>query len=244
MKLPHGRWSGSFTFPTMSIWHSSWYWGYYPSYWHPWRPYYWHYYYGYHYNWYHHYYSHYHHWDQPRYARYNDFYYNRIRSHILRLSAHRINEGQYRATYSRPEQRREGEALFTKLHPSQTRRTADNTINRSARREDPSAGQNANSNPQVLHDVSATERATSRPAQSQSREAATRRAPASTTERAASRPAQSQSTEAATRRAPASTTERAASRPAQSQSTEAATRRAPASTTERAASRPAQSQKT
>ena len=38
--------------PDYSIWRSSWYWGYYPSYWNPWRPYYWHYYYGYHYNWY------------------------------------------------------------------------------------------------------------------------------------------------------------------------------------------------
>jgi len=224
--------------PSYSIWHSSWYWGYYPSYWHPWRPYYWHYYYGYHYNWYHHYYSHYHHWHQPRYAHYHDYYYNKMRSHSP-LVSNRINEGHYRATYSRPEQRSEGEALFTKLHPSQTRRTADNTINRSTTR--PSAGQNANATRRAT-DIS-TERATSRPAQSQSTEAATRRAPASTTERATSRPAQSQSTVAATRRAPASTTERATSRPPQSQSTVAATRRAPASTTERAAPRPAQSQR-
>ena len=39
----------------------------------------------------------------------------------------RIKEGSYRETYSRPEQRREGEILFTKMHPTQTRRTAENT---------------------------------------------------------------------------------------------------------------------
>ncbi len=49
--------------PTYTVWHSSWYWGYYPSYWHPWRPFYWHYYYGYHYNWYNDYYGHYRRWD-------------------------------------------------------------------------------------------------------------------------------------------------------------------------------------
>ncbi len=43
--------------PYYVSWNSSWYWGYYPVYWNPWRPYYWHYYYGYHYNWYNDYYS-------------------------------------------------------------------------------------------------------------------------------------------------------------------------------------------
>jgi hypothetical protein len=198
--------------PSYAIWHSSWYWGYYPSYWHPWRPYYWHYYYGYHYHWYHDYYSHYHHWNQPRYTHYQDFYYNKMRSHSP-LVSNRINEGQYRDTYSRPEQRSEGEALFTKLHPSQTRRTADTPVSRSTTR--PSAGQNANTTRRAT-DIS-TERATSRTARSQSTEAATRRAPASTTERATSRPAQSQRSEATTRSTPSTNTERAASRPAQSQ---------------------------
>jgi hypothetical protein len=32
--------------PNYSGWHSRWYWGFYPSYWHPWRPFYWDYYYG------------------------------------------------------------------------------------------------------------------------------------------------------------------------------------------------------
>ena len=112
--------------PDYVVWRSSWYWGYYPSYWNPWRPYYWHYYYGYHYNWYHHYYNHYHHWDHPRYSRYNDYYYSNVRAHSPYVSQ-RIKEGQYRDTYSRPEQRREGEALYTKVHPNQARRTAENT---------------------------------------------------------------------------------------------------------------------
>ena len=112
--------------PNYVIWRSSWYWGYYPSYWNPWRPYYWHYYYGYHYNWYHHYYNHYRHWDHYRYARYNDYYYRSVRAHSPYVSQ-RIKEGHYKNTYSRPEQRREGEALFTKANPNQARRTAENT---------------------------------------------------------------------------------------------------------------------
>ncbi|HPI68671.1 MAG TPA: hypothetical protein PL003_05560 [Bacteroidales bacterium] len=113
--------------PNYVIWRSSWYWGYYPPYWRPWRAHYWHYYYGYHYNWYHVYYKHYRHWDYPRYARYNDFYYNRIRVYSPVVVVN-INKGNYKNTYNRPEQRREGEVLFTKLHPDRTRRTATNTV--------------------------------------------------------------------------------------------------------------------
>ncbi|MBG0861190.1 MAG: hypothetical protein IQL11_16960, partial [Bacteroidales bacterium] len=119
--------------PDYVIWHSRWYWGYYPSYWNPWRPYYWHYYYGYHYNWYHHYYAHFHHWYYPRCSRYNDFYYSSVRIFSPQVNI-RINRGDYRATYSRPEQRRDGEAVFAKQYPNQTRRTAENTINRSLER--------------------------------------------------------------------------------------------------------------
>ena len=60
--------------PNYVVWRSSWYWGYYPPAWRPWRPFYWHYYYGYHYNFYHHYYVHYRLWDRPRYTRYNEYY--------------------------------------------------------------------------------------------------------------------------------------------------------------------------
>lgn len=116
--------------PTYSVWHSSWYWGYYPTYWNPWRPYYWHYYYGYHYNWYPEYYNHYHHFDHYRYNRYNDFYYNSMRAHSPYVST-RIKSGVYKETYSRPDQRKEGEKLYTTTYPARERRTADN--NQSAR---------------------------------------------------------------------------------------------------------------
>ncbi len=109
--------------PTYTIWDSSWYWGYYPSYWHPWRPYYYHYYYGYHYHWYPYYYEHYRHWDSHRYSRWNDFYYNRNRTYSRNVSL-RINEGNYRTTYSHPEQRRDGEALYAKVHPDRPTRSS------------------------------------------------------------------------------------------------------------------------
>jgi|WetSurSiteA1Bulk_404760.scaffolds.fasta_scaffold02817_3 hypothetical protein len=102
--------------PNYLTWCSSWYWGYYPNYWHPWRPYYWHYYYGYHYNWYPHYYQHYHHCDYHRYAHWDDFYYHGHRAHSHYVDM-RINAGHYQATYSHPEQRKEGEALYSRSHP-------------------------------------------------------------------------------------------------------------------------------
>jgi hypothetical protein len=131
--------------PDYRIWHSSWYWGYYPPYWHPWRPFFWDYYYGYYHNWYPDYYRHYRHWDQPRYIRYNDFYYSNLRSHSREVNV-RITEGNYKATYSHPEQRRDGEALYTKLHsdrssvsgPASDRRS----VNTNQNRTNVSAGQN------------------------------------------------------------------------------------------------------
>jgi hypothetical protein len=119
--------------PNYVVWHSSWHWGYYPSYWQPWHPYYWHYYYGYHSNWYPQYYAHYHHWNQNRYQHYNDFYYNNIRTHSPYVSS-RIKEGHYKSTYSHPEQRRNGEALYAKMYPDNNKRTPDNTVNRSQER--------------------------------------------------------------------------------------------------------------
>ena len=105
--------------PNYVVWHSSWYWGYYPTYWHPWRPYYWHYYYGYHYHWYPHYYSHYRHWDNYRYSRWNDFYYNRNRSYSRNVSA-RIDRGEYRTTYSRPESEKGRRSAVCKSKSRQT----------------------------------------------------------------------------------------------------------------------------
>jgi len=104
--------------PTYIGWRSAWYWGYYPVYWNPWRPYYWHFYYGYHYHWHHHYYAHYRYCDRFRFHRYHDYYYSRIRVHSP-LVVININKGNYKKTYSRPEMRREGEALYTRTYGNQ-----------------------------------------------------------------------------------------------------------------------------
>lgn len=107
--------------PDYIVWRSSWYWGYYPSYWRPWRAYYWHAYYGYHYYWFPHYYRYYHRWDHHRFTRWNDFYYSskRVYSPVININ---IQTGKYKATYSKPESRRDGEQLFAKQHPDEYRR--------------------------------------------------------------------------------------------------------------------------
>lgn len=128
--------------PNYSVWHSSWYWGYYPEYWHPWRPYYWHYYYGYHYNWFPEYYSHFHRYDHPRYAHWNDFYYRDKRVYSRNVTIN-INEGHYKNTYSRPEQRQEGEAMYAKVHPE--RASSMSTGNSNSRRQASEAAPNRQS---------------------------------------------------------------------------------------------------
>ena len=107
--------------PYYVSWHSSWYWGYYPVYWNPWRPYYWDYYYGYHYNWYNDYYAHYRHCDYYRYHYYDDHYYHGMRQYSSEV-AHRVSEGHYTTTYSHPEQRRDGEEMYAR---TQAGRSAD-----------------------------------------------------------------------------------------------------------------------
>ncbi len=211
--------------PRYVVWRSAWYWGYYPSYWRPWRPYYWHYYYGYHYNWYHHYYNHYRHWPHYRYPRYTTYYYTTVRVHSTYVT-NSIRDGQYRTTYSRPEQRRAGEALFAEVNPGQTRRTADNTPAASTRREVFREGNERN----------AASSTTRRQAEQNSDRAATRSSAgqnAGTERRAATggtvrtAPAQNSSTE---RRAATSGTVRTA--PAQNSNTE---RRAAPAASEKAA---------
>ena len=119
--------------PHYKGWHSSWHWGYYPGYWNSWRPYYWDYYYGYHSGWNDHYYSYYHHCDFPRYNRYNDFYYHGIRQQSQNVN-HRIAEGSYNVTYSKPEQRVEGAELYNRRQvagSNESRRTSTATVTRS-----------------------------------------------------------------------------------------------------------------
>ena len=120
--------------PYYVSWHSSWYWGYYPVYWNPWRPYYWHYYYGYHYNWYNDYYAHYRHCDYNRYHYYDDHYYHGMRQYSSEV-AHRVSAGNYASTYSHPEQRRDGEEMYAR---TQAGRSAD-TRRQSSAQSAPSA---------------------------------------------------------------------------------------------------------
>ena len=99
--------------PGYMVWRSSWYWGYYPRYWRPWRAHYWHYYYGYHYHWHHHYYTHYRHWNHYRCRDYQTYYRSKVRVYSPTVAVN-INNNRYRNTYSRPEQRREGEAYYAR----------------------------------------------------------------------------------------------------------------------------------
>lgn len=121
--------------PGYTVWRSSWYWGYYPPYWRPWSPFYWHHYYGYHHNYYDYYYGHYRIWNTHRYPRWNDYYYSsrRVYSPAVR---ERINTGTYKSTYSRPESRREGEALYAKTQREQVSRRTANTGNNNQVRPD------------------------------------------------------------------------------------------------------------
>lgn len=111
--------------PGYVCWHSSWSWGYYPTYWNPWRPYYWHTYWGYHRHFDPYYYAHYRHWNHYRYHRYHDFYYSRVRSYAPEVNV-RIRKGSYRTTYSRPDLRKRGDELYTRTARRSTGYRTDN----------------------------------------------------------------------------------------------------------------------
>ena len=115
--------------PGYSTWRSDWYWGYQPHYWNPWQPYYWHYYYGYHYNFHNHYYSHYRHWNEFRYTRYNDFYYSGIRIYSPTIIV-KIKEGNYKNTYSRPDLRSDGSALYASTNRTSEKVTTNTNVRR------------------------------------------------------------------------------------------------------------------
>jgi hypothetical protein len=168
--------------PNYFTWSSSWYWGYYPNYWHPWRPYYWHYYYGYHYNWYPHYYQHYHHCDYHRYAHWDDFYYHGHRAYSHNVSM-RIDAGRYQATYSHPEQRKEGEALYSRAHPERVSSlsSGNNQGRRSDSRVTASSQPGGNANGSARRSTSATpDRSGNNTASAQSANNQRRSAPAVT----------------------------------------------------------------
>jgi hypothetical protein len=141
--------------PTYIIWHSPWYYNYYPSYWHPWRPYYWHYYYGYHYNWDPYYYGHYRIWHEHHDNYWNDSYYSQRRTFSPVVTT-RIQSGSYRSTYSHPEARNEGYNMYYKVHPDQQARRSDRTIS------DPVAGRSeVNTNTRQQYDNGSRRRSNS-----------------------------------------------------------------------------------
>ncbi|PKP38819.1 MAG: hypothetical protein CVT98_04740 [Bacteroidetes bacterium HGW-Bacteroidetes-15] len=106
--------------PSYRVWHSAWYWGFYPAYWNPWNPYYWHYYSGYHYNWNDHYYAYYRPCRNHRSNHYHNVYYGRIRNTSPTVVVN-INNRHYDNTYSRPDRRRDGELLFAERHPDRAK---------------------------------------------------------------------------------------------------------------------------
>jgi hypothetical protein len=131
--------------PSYSPWRSSWYYGYYPSYWNPWRPFYWHAYYGYHYHWQHHYYAHYRPWPHYRVPHYRTVYYTNVRTYSPTVVVN-INNGNYRNTYTRPDTRRDGERLHQRTHASSNNRSRNVTISDRARVSGATSVQRSNVN--------------------------------------------------------------------------------------------------
>jgi hypothetical protein len=122
--------------PDYVVWHSLWYWGHYPYYWHHWNPFAWHYYNGYHSNLYPEYYSHYRHWNLPRYTHFNSTYYHGFRAYSPQVN-NRIREGRYRATYAHPEMRHDGEAYYSRTHSGRPPSTGSSPLHSSP---DPGTG--------------------------------------------------------------------------------------------------------
>jgi len=229
-------------YPGYISWRSSWYWGYYPSYWNPWQPYYWHYYYGYHFSNYRDYYRQYHRWNRNRYGRYNNFYYSHIRSHSPMFD-HRMREGYYRDTYSRPELRREGEEFYSRVHSGRDSGRPDNYARNDKgrrsvsqpNREYTSTGSGNGSSRRSNPSPSVSNRSVTRPESIQRPDASRRSAP-SVSDRSVSRPESVKRPGAPQRSAP-SVSNRSASRP-ESVKRPGAPQRSASSVSNRSASRP------
>ena len=163
--------------PRYVVWRSSWYWGYYPVYWRPWKPFFWHYYYGYHYHWYPHYYTYYRHWHQPRWIHYRDYYYGSVRVYSPNVS-HRITAGTYKQTYSRPESRRDGEALYAKTVETRSRSVSSQQADAGRRQSATTAATQSQSRTRSTETSAGSDRrspatAGSRPVSSETRRSAT-----------------------------------------------------------------------
>ncbi|MDM8003331.1 MAG: hypothetical protein QUS66_10570 [Bacteroidota bacterium] len=231
--------------PYYSIWRSNWYWGYYPAYYRPWRPFYWHAYYGYHSHWYPTYYSHYRHWNEPRWHHYHDYYYSSVRAYSPKVS-HRITEGTYRQTYSRPDTRRDGDELYARTEGTRGRSAGNGqSATGSDRRSSAATGSRSTGNPAAVQNGES--RRTSTPAQNRSDAR-----PAATDRRGESTPAATQGSSSrrvstgTVKSAPASTgssrsnsTVRTSQPPAGSRQSEGAPATRTQSSTSRSSSAPA-----
>jgi len=255
--------------PNYVVWRSSWYWGYQPYWWNPWQPYYWHYYYGYHYNWRPFYQRHFRVCNDFRYSRYNDYYFVSIRNYSPRVK-YKINQGHYKTTYSRPEMRREGEALYARTYSERNAITQNNArvTNESRRSASTSARYQATENSRVGTERRANSSVTERPVQNSTagqridarrnssstenertpatksasqRTEVTRREPVNSTIRSANSPAVAQRNNSSARES-ATINNRSTATPSVSQRTEV-TRREPANTNIRSANTPAASQR-
>jgi hypothetical protein len=211
--------------PNYVVWRSSWYWGYEPYWYNPWQPYYWHYYYGYHYNWRPFYSRHFRVCNNFSYTRYTTYYVTNIRNYSPKVT-YRINQGHYKTTYSRPELRREGEALYARTYSERNSRTQDNArvTDESRRSTSTSARYQATESSRTGADRRTNASVTARPAQNTSavqsidarRNSSSTRESATINNQSNSAPSASQRTEV-TLREPASTNIRSASTPAASQ---------------------------
>jgi len=217
--------------PHYAIWRSNWYWGYYPAYYRPWRPFFWHAYYGYHSHWYPHYYSYYRHWHQPRWHHYHDYYYTSVRAYSPNVS-HRISEGTYRQTYSRPETRRDGEALYASTHGTRSRSAGNQpSAVGSDRRSSSSNGSRSAGNPATVQNGESRRSSTSVQNRSEAR-------PASTDRRSESTPAATQGSSSrrvstgTVKSAPASTGQGRSSAPAARTQSSSRSSNAPAARTQ------------
>ena len=102
--------------PSYVVWHSPYYYGYYPNYWRPWHPVFWHSYYGYQSNLNHYYEGNYRRTVVYHDIHFRDHYYST--RHVAPTVIQHRNAGFYKNTYSHPELRREGVAQYNRQHPA------------------------------------------------------------------------------------------------------------------------------
>jgi hypothetical protein len=199
--------------PDYVTWHSSWHYDYYPPYWSPWRPYYWDFYYGYHYNWYNNYYAHYRRWDHHRYDNWNDYYWVGRRSHSSDISV-RIKQGDYKNTYSHPDQRRDGEALYNKSHQDQnsrpSERSSGNSVDRRSGSQSTQDRQSTNTRSTRRSPSEVTNKSESKSSTEQ-KASTSRRTPATVTDKSVAKSSR-ENNAATTRRSTPSVTDKPAAR--------------------------------